>query len=85
LGGAITLGYAVAGLFFLRFWVRTHDRLFAAFALSFWVLMFERVLLVSTPPEAEFFPYIYAVRLVAYSLIIAAIIDKNRSAPSRPD
>ena len=28
LHGASTMAYAVVGLFFLRFWYRTHDRLF---------------------------------------------------------
>ena len=30
--GAITMGFVVAGLFFLRFWRRTGDGLFVAFA-----------------------------------------------------
>ena len=30
--GAIVMGYAVAGLFFLRFWRETRDRLFLIFA-----------------------------------------------------
>lgn len=38
LSGAITLGFLVAGLFFLRFWRRTHDRLFLAFAIAFALL-----------------------------------------------
>ena len=33
LSGAITMGCATAGLFFLRFWKRTRGRLFIAFAL----------------------------------------------------
>lgn len=87
LAGSIALAYAIAGLFFLRFWARTRDRLFAAFAIAFWVLMFERLLLVfwSVPPaignppaDEEFLPYIYTVRLVAFLLIIWAVIDKNR-------
>ena len=35
LAGAVTLGFAVAALFFLRFWRRTGDRLFMAFAAAF--------------------------------------------------
>ena len=33
--GAMAMGYAVAGLFFLRFWRDARDRLFGLFALAF--------------------------------------------------
>ena len=35
--GLIAMAYAVAGVFFLRFWRRTRDSLFAAFGLAFWL------------------------------------------------
>ena len=38
LSGAVALGFFVCALFFLRFWRRTRDALFLAFALAF-VLM----------------------------------------------
>ena len=38
LSGAITLGFLVAALFFLRFWRRTRDNLFLAFAAAFALL-----------------------------------------------
>ena len=43
LHGAIAMGFAVAGLYFLRFWRDTGDRLFAFFAAAFWVFAAERV------------------------------------------
>jgi hypothetical protein len=79
LHGAITICFLLGGLFFLRFWKKTRDRLFAIFAIAFWVLTTERLLLAATRPEDEFRPYIYLVRLFAFVLIIIAIIDKNRS------
>jgi hypothetical protein len=82
LAGAITLAYAVAGLFFLRFWVRTKERLFALFALAFWVLMIERLLLVGASESRELLPYIYSIRLAAFLLIIWGVIDKNRGRSS---
>lgn len=82
LAGALTLGFLAAGLFFLRFWKKTEDRLFAIFAVAFWVFAGERVLLALTDPTDEFRPYIYLVRLFAFVLIIIAIIDKNRSKNS---
>jgi hypothetical protein len=82
LHGAITICLLLSGLFFLRFWKKTRDRLFAIFAIAFWVLTVERVLLAMTRPEDEFRPYIYLVRLFAFVLIIVAIIDKNRGKSS---
>lgn len=76
------LAYAIAGLFFFRFWARTRDRLFALFAIAFWVLMCERALLVGTGADTELLPYIYTVRLAAFLLIIAAVVDKNRKHTS---
>lgn len=85
LNGSIMMGFVVAGLFFLRFHRRTRERLFAIFAATFFVLAVERVVLASVDPAAEFRPFVYLIRLVAFLLIIAAIVDKNRSAkPKRP-
>ena len=80
LSGAIALAYTVAGLFFLKFWVKTRDRLFAIFALAFWVLTLERVVLICLTEVKEFHPYIYLIRLFAFLLIISAVIDKNRKS-----
>jgi hypothetical protein len=78
--GATTLGFWVVGLFFLRFWLQTRDRLFAIFALAFWILGINRIvfLLLIQVDEANSLP-LYMVRLVAFSLILAAILDKNHS------
>ena len=38
LSGAVALGFFVCGLYFLRFWRRTRDQLFLAFALAFVLL-----------------------------------------------
>ena len=45
LAGALAMGFGIAGLFFLRFWRKTRDRLFALFALSFFVMALNRVVL----------------------------------------
>jgi hypothetical protein len=83
LNGAIMMGFVVAALFFLRFHRRTRERLFAIFAASFFVLAAERIILACVPPEAEFRPYVYVIRLIAFLLIIAAIVDKNRGAKQK--
>jgi hypothetical protein len=80
LNGAIMFGFLIAAVFFLRFWRRSAERLFAIFAAAFFVLAIERVVLAVIQPENEFRPYVYLVRLLAFVLIIVAIIDKNRSA-----
>jgi hypothetical protein len=71
-------GAWVVGLFFLRFWRETSDRLFAFFGAAFWLLSISWLLLAFFSPTDETRPYIYAVRLVAFCLIIAGTIDKNR-------
>ena len=82
LTGAIAMSWVVAGLFFVRFWRETKDRLFLIFAVSFWILALSRLLLVVIPsPEAQDeHTYIYWLRLAAYVVIIVAIIDKNLHA-----
>lgn len=76
--GAIALGSAVAGLFFLRFWQRTKDRLFLYFSFSFFLQALSRVLMGISTASSDEHPVIYLIRLVAYGLIIFAIVDKNR-------
>jgi hypothetical protein len=75
LHGAITICFLAAGLFFFRFWRDTLDRLFLLFALSFWLQALVRIALINV--ETEHRVYFYALRLLAYGLIIAAIVMKN--------
>jgi uncharacterized membrane protein HdeD (DUF308 family) len=71
----------VAALFFLRFWKETSDRLFALFAVAFAVLGVNRVLLTYFEEPHEARTLLYLVRLLAYLLMLAAIVDKNRARP----
>ena len=80
---AATAGWTV-GLFFFRFWRDTGDRLFLLFGSAFWLLSLTWLLLALLDPAAETRPYVYAIRLVAFGLIIAATIDKNRLRGPRP-
>jgi len=82
--GAIVMGYAVAGLFFARFWRQTHDRLFLIFAIAFWLLGMQRLALALTAETGESQTGFYLLRLFAFLLILGAIIDKNRGE-SRPE
>ncbi len=76
--GAIVTASFVAGLFFVRFWRRTRDRLFAMFAAAFWLMAVNWLALAFTKSD-EMRTAFYIVRLVAFVLILVAIIDKNRT------
>ncbi|MDZ4779108.1 MAG: DUF5985 family protein [Planctomycetia bacterium] len=77
--GAIAMACLIAGLFFLRFWRRTGDRLFIIFASAFWLLGLTRLAVGLTINQSEDRILIYSIRLIAYLLILAAIVDKNRN------
>jgi hypothetical protein len=78
--GALVMGTLVVGLFFLRYWRATGDRLFVMFALAFWALGVNwlGLALLATTHEARM--AFYLLRLLAFVLILAAIDDKDRSA-----
>jgi len=80
LSGAITAGFVVAGFFFLRFWRRTHESLFLAFAAAFWLLGLGQALLAFTDIPVEERSWLYLLRLAAFSLILVSIWKKNRRA-----
>lgn len=80
LSGAITMGFLVAGFFFLRFWKRTRDSLFLAFAAAFWLLGLGQALLAFTEIPVEERSWLYLLRLAAFSLILISIWRKNRKA-----
>lgn len=78
LSGILFTGYFVAGLFFLRFWTTSRDRLFAMFAAAFWMLALQRLLIALTRNWLEDQTLLYLIRLAAFTVIIVAIVDKNR-------
>lgn len=82
--GAVAMAWVVAGLFFLRFWKETNDRLFLFFAAAFWTLAVNRLAmaLAGDPGASEVTTVPYLIRLLAYGLILVAIWDKNRRGRS---
>ena len=80
LSGAVALGFLVCGLFFLRFWRRTRDQLFLAFALAFGLLGLGQTILALANIPTEERGSLYLIRLAAFAVIIVAILRKNRSA-----
>ncbi|MGZ8284906.1 MAG: DUF5985 family protein [Allosphingosinicella sp.] len=80
LSGAVSAGFLIAGLFFLRFWRKSHDGLFAAFAIAFWLLGLNQALLTFSSVPAEERTWLFLLRLAAFVLILAAIWRKNAGA-----
>ncbi len=78
LSGLVTAGFLISGLFFFRFWHRTRDGLFLAFALAFWLLGIAQSILALGNVPVEERSWIFLIRLGAFALILAAIIRKNR-------
>jgi hypothetical protein len=78
-GGTFVASLVIA-LFFFRFWRQTRDRLFGIFALAFTVFAINRAILSSLDESADGRVIVYLVRLLAFVLIIGAIVDKNRPA-----
>lgn len=78
LSGAIVMGFAVACLLFLKYYRRTHEKLFLTFAASFFLLAVNYAWLAITQIPVEERSPLYIVRLIAFGLIIVAIIQSSR-------
>lgn len=82
--GGIAVGSLTAGLFFFRFWRASGDRFFLYFALSFWLEAGNRVALGLLFNSSELEPLFYLLRVVAYGLILVAILQKNGLTSKKP-
>jgi hypothetical protein len=78
--GVIVTAYLAAAAFFLKFWRRTQDGLFLAFAVAFFVEGLNRIAILFLAHPNEGSPVVYLVRLFAFLLIAAAIVKKNRES-----
>lgn len=78
IAGALTALCMVAALFFLRFYVKSRDRLFLCFSFAFVMLGVERIFIAVTEIADEKVGSVIVIRLVSFILIFLAIIDKNR-------
>ncbi len=70
----------VAALFFLRYWRASRERLFAFFSLAFlgMAVNWAMLAIVNRPVDEARQAHAYLIRLVAFVILIAGIIDKNR-------
>lgn len=80
LSGAVALGFFVCCLFFLRFWRRTRDGLFLAFAIAFGLFGLGQTVLAVGNIPTEDRSSVYLLRLLAFALIIVAVARKNAGA-----
>jgi hypothetical protein len=83
IAGLVTMGYIVAAAFFLRFWQRTGDYLFAIFALSFVLFALNQLLAAVLGLAKEDQSWLYLLRLAGFVALIVAIVVKNFSTPKR--
>jgi peptidoglycan/LPS O-acetylase OafA/YrhL len=81
LAGAVTLGYIVAAAFFLRFWRKTAERLFLAFAAAFALFALNQALAYAFTVIVEPASLVYALRVLGFLIIIVAVVDKNLQKP----
>jgi hypothetical protein len=82
LGGAVAMGFAISALFFLKFWHRTREGLFLAFAGSFLLLAVAQALLTLSGIPLEERSRLYLLRLLAFLLILGALWWQNRRGRS---
>ena len=75
--GAIAMASLVIALFFLRFWRNNKDRFFLYFSLSFAIEGVHRIYSAVHDDGGEDSPLHYLIRLLAYGLILWAILEKN--------
>ena len=81
LRGALVMASMAVGLFFLRYWRSTRDRLFLLFCLAFWLLAVNWTLALFGGALPE---HAYVFRFLAFVIIALAVLDKNGRQGARP-
>lgn len=75
--GMLAAGFLVCAAFFLRFWCRTRDFLFATFAIAFSLLALHQALSIFVGGGMEDESNLYLLRAAAFGVIIAGVLRKN--------
>ena len=83
LAGVVAMGFVVISAFFLRFWSKTSDRFFLAFAIAFFLFALNQFLATWLGATDEHVGYTYLLRVLGYVLLVCAIVDKNVSGQKR--
>lgn len=76
--GIIFTSFGFAGIFFLKFWKKTKERFFLAFALACWALSIERIAMLIESKNNETSAWVYLFRLVAFFLVFLAVYHANQ-------
>src|SRR5687768_15047993 len=77
LNGAVAMAYLVAGVYFLRFWRKTRDRLFLSFSAAIVLLATNLAIVVTLGVDDERTGYSYVLRVLGFLLILYGILRKN--------
>ncbi len=75
-GGTMVSCFGI-GLFFVQFWLKSKDQIFAFFAVSFLALGVSQIWSITPGTSGDYVPFTYGLRLIAFSLIIIGIATKN--------
>ena len=83
LSGITVVTFAASGVFFFKFYKTSRDPFYLYFCLACWLLSIERIAILAfigpAKTSGETSPWVYLIRLVAFLLIMIAIINKNRN------
>ncbi len=79
--GALTMASFAVGMFFLRYWRTTKDRLFLMFGVAFWLLGLNWALVSM---GAALAPNAHVFRFLAFVVIAYTVLDKNRRRKDEP-
>ena len=83
--GGVTVMFVAVAFYFLRYWYDALDRLYLYFMLAFLSLAASWSVHLFYATSSETGPTVYVFRVVAFLLIIIAIVDKNRRARLEQD
>jgi hypothetical protein len=83
ISGATAMCLVVASIWFFQAWSDSNDRLFLLFSVAFLLMAGTQVYQAVAAAYREPGTVQYITRLISYLLILIAIIDKNRSRPTR--
>jgi hypothetical protein len=77
--GASMFACFLIGVSFLRFWRVSRDRFFILFSSAFFLLGLERLIIAAATANGdELGTWLYLLRIMAFLMILSAVLDKNR-------
>ncbi|HTV35605.1 MAG TPA: DUF5985 family protein [Xanthobacteraceae bacterium] len=76
ISGMSTMGFLLAGAFFLRFWHKERDDLFLAFSIAFMLFAVDELSHALTA-ASPYGGWAFSFRLAGFGLLIVAILRKN--------